>query len=237
MFSQTGGAATVEEISWQYSTEQAMAAKEMAAENQVQVVLPEKVGECRRSHQSSQACNGSHETPITSYGEAAPKQTVSRVLVRMPNEVRRRRSLSREAHQRHTHTEPEESKMPNATPTTVPAAAAMSTAEDGHVSPEKQCPEPELPASGLAMQPAGEEAVDQEPSTEPSPAAQEGARCGRLNDAASQVEMELTGSGSTAVIAETNREMEDNAAPYENSDEHPMIKSKENGKHGCCMVM
>ncbi|CAC9521345.1 hypothetical protein, unknown function [Leishmania infantum JPCM5] len=237
MLSQTGGAVAVNEISQQHSTEQAMAAKEMAAENQVHVTLPEEVRERRRSRQSSQARNGSHEAPIISYGEAAPKQTVSRVLVRMPNEVRRRRSLSREARKSHTHTQLEESEMPNATPKAMPEAAAMSTAEDGRVSPEKQCPEPELPANGLAMQPAVEEAVDHEPPTEPSPAAEEAERSGRLTDAASRVEMELTGSDSAAVIEEANQEMEDNAAPHENNDAHPMIKGKEKDKHGCCIVM
>lgn len=237
MLTQNGRVVAVEEISQQYSTEQTMAAKELAAENQIHVALPEEVRERRRSRQSSQQRNGSHETPTTSYGEAAPRQTASRVLVRMPNEVRRRRSLSREARKSHNHTHPEENEMPGATSTATPKTAPLLTGKNGYGSAEKQCPEPEPPANGSSMQFAGEEAVDQDPPTEPLPTVHDAERSGNFINTVSHLEMELTESNPASVVEEVNQETGGNAASHENNDAYPMITEKEKGKHRCCMVM
>ncbi|KAG5496018.1 hypothetical protein JIQ42_02904 [Leishmania sp. Namibia] len=185
-----------------------------AASSQVYMKMPEKVRARSRS------------------SEAAPKPSGVCVFVRMPNDVRRRRALSRESGHNGVGSKPEESDMLYATGKAVPPAA-----EEGRATPELQPAEPH--GVNSAVQPNSERTADGYPATEASPATK---RVVELNANKEANSAELVGGATTAEMEAQNSsaavatKAKDDAAPVEGGDTRIEMKNDKE-KARCCTVM
>ncbi|KAG5497137.1 hypothetical protein GH5_01672 [Leishmania sp. Ghana 2012 LV757] len=186
-----------------------------AAPSQVYIKMPEKVRARSRS------------------SEAAPKPSGVCVFVRMPNDVRRKRALSRESGHNGVGSKPEESDMLYDTGKTVPP-----TAEEGLDTPEVQPAEPHDDNSAVQLN--SERTADGYPATEASPATERvvepdvntEANSAELVGGATTAEMEAQENTSAAIATKAK----DDAAPVEGGDARIEIKNDKE-KARCCTVM
>ncbi|KAG5471830.1 hypothetical protein LSCM4_03388 [Leishmania orientalis] len=196
-----------------------------AASSQVYMKMPEKVRARSRS------------------SEAAPKPSGVCVFVRMPNDVRRKRALSRESGHNGVGSKPEESDMLYDTGKAVPP-----TAEEGRDTPEVQPAEVQQaevqPAEphddNSAVQLNSERTADGYPATEASPATERvvepdvntEANSAELVGGATTAEMEAQENTSAAIATKAK----DDAAPVEGGDARIEMKNDKE-KARCCTVM
>ncbi|KAG5472174.1 hypothetical protein CUR178_02850 [Leishmania enriettii] len=186
-----------------------------AVSSQVYMKMPEKVRARSRS------------------SEAAPKPSGVCVFVRMPNDVRRKRALSRESGHNGVGSKPEESNMLYAAGKAVPPVA-----EEGRATPELRPAEPHNDNS--AVQSNSERAADGCPATEASPVTERvveqdvntEANGAELVGGATTAEMEAQENTSAAVATKPK----DDAAPVEGGEVRIAMKNDKE-KARCCTVM